>query len=277
VIELPESYNLAKQVNENLLGKKVTAVTAASSPHKFAWYYGDPTDYGTRLVDSEITSARGLGMFVEVRTSQAMLLFSDGINLRWHPKAGRIPKKHQLLLELEDGTSLSASISMYGGVYCWDKGVVFDNSYYNIAQQKPSPLSDDFDEDYFHQLLSPEAVQKLSLKAALATEQRIPGLGNGSLQDILWKAQLNPRRKTNTLSEEEANQLYLSIKQTLAEMADSGGRSTEKDLFGEPGGYQVVMCAGNKEKPCPNCGSLIQKESYMGGSVYTCPACQPLE
>jgi formamidopyrimidine-DNA glycosylase len=52
-------------------------------------------------------------------------------------------------------------------------------------------------------LLSPDAVQKLSLKAALATEQRIPGLGNGSLQDILWQAHLHPKRKTNTLSDEE--------------------------------------------------------------------------
>jgi formamidopyrimidine-DNA glycosylase len=50
-----------------------------------------------------------------------------------------------------------------------------------------------------------------------------------------------------------------------------------KQIFGEPGGYQVVMCARNKEKPCPNCGSLIQQESYMGGSIYTCSTCQPSE
>ena len=216
-------------------------------------------------------------MFVEVHTSQATLLFSDGVNLRWHPMAGPIPKKHQLLLKLDDDTALSATVAMYGGIQCWDEEDEFDNPYYAIAQEKPSPLTDEFDTDYFQQLLSPDEVQKLSLKAVLATEQRIPGLGNGSLQDILWKAKLNPRRKTETLSEEEANQLYQSIKETLSKMADSGGRSTEKDLFGEPGGYQVVMCAGNKEKPCPNCGSLIQKESYMGGSVYTCPTCQPLE
>jgi len=277
MIELPESYNFAKQINETLLGKRITAVTAASSPHKFAWYYGDPADYASRLVESEITFARGLGMFVEVHSSQAMLLFSDGVNLRWHPKAGPIPKKHQLLLGFDDNTALSATVAMYGGIQCWDKEDEFDNPYYTIAQEKPSPLTDKFDEDYFQQLLSPEEVQKLSLKAALATEQRIPGLGNGSLQDILWKAKLNPRRKTTTLSKEETKQLFISIKETLFEMAHSGGRSTEKDLFGEPGGYQVVMCAANKDEPCPECGSMIKKESYMGGSIYTCPSCQPLE
>jgi formamidopyrimidine-DNA glycosylase len=276
MIELPESITLAKQINENLIGKKITAVTAAASPHKFAWYFGDPADYASRLVDREITSALGLGIFVEVCLSHTRILFSDGVNLRWHTKAGPIPKKHQLLLAFDDGTSLSASIAMYGGIQCWEEGNDFDNPYYKIAMEKPSPLTDEFDQSYFTQLLSPEEVQKLSLKAALATEQRIPGLGNGSLQDILWKAKLNPRQKTNTLTKEETNRLYINIKETFFEMAHSGGRSTEKDLFGEPGGYQVVMCAANKDKPCPECGSLIQKESYMGGSVYTCADCQPL-
>ncbi len=276
MIELPESYTLAKQINETLLGKRITALTVAASPHKFAWYYGNPNDYAGRMLGCEICKARGLGMFVEILLPQATLLFSDGVNLRWHPKAGPIPKKHQLLLGLDDGTFLSASISMYGGIFCWEKGDDLDNPYYDIAQEKPSPLTDEFDNDYFHQLLSPEKVQKLSLKGALATEQRIPGLGNGSLQDILWNAKLNPKRKTNTLSKAETNQLFRSLKNTLAEMAHSGGRNTEKDLFGNPGSYQVVMCAANKEKPCPNCGSLIQKASYMGGSIYTCPICQPV-
>jgi formamidopyrimidine-DNA glycosylase len=276
MIELPESFNLSKQINANLLGKKITAVTAAASPHKFAWYYGDPADYGSRLVDHEITSASGFGMFVEVHLSRARLLFSDGAVLRWHPKAGPIPKKHQLLLEFDDGTSLSTTIAMYGGIQCWGEGEIFENPYYDIAQEKPSPLTDAFDEAYFQQLLSPEAVQKLSLKAALATEQRIPGLDNGCLQDILWQAKLNPRRKTNSLTDNETHKLFISLKQILSEMAHAGGRNTEKDMFGIPGGYQVVMSAANKDKPCPVCGSLIKKEAYMGGSVYTCPTCQPL-
>ena len=215
-------------------------------------------------------------MFVEISLSIAILLFSDGVNLRLHPEAGPIPKKHQLLLGLDDETFLSATLSMYGGLHCWDKGVEFDYSYYNVAKEKPSPLSDAFDDAYFEGLLAPQEVQTKSLKAALATEQRIPGLGNGSLQDILWHANLHPRRKTNTLSDEEMHGLFTSLKQTLADMTRLGGRSTEKDLFGQPGGYPVVMCAAYNGRPCPECGTIIQKESFMGGSVYTCSHCQPL-
>jgi formamidopyrimidine-DNA glycosylase len=275
MLELPESHTIAKQIKENLTGRIITSVVAAATPHKFAWYYGDPAEYADRLIGGEILSASGLGMFVEISLTNAMLLFSDGVNLRLHPEAGPVPKKHQLLLGLNDETFFSASLSMYGGVYCWINEIEFDNSYYNIAKEKPSPLTDSFDKNYFERLLSPDAVQKLSLKAALATEQRIPGLGNGSLQDILYYANLHPKRKTSTLSNTELQKLFKSLKHNLAEMTRLGGRSTEKDLFGQPGGYPVVMCAGYNGRPCPKCGTIIQKEAYMGGSIYTCSLCQP--
>jgi formamidopyrimidine-DNA glycosylase len=276
MIELPESATYARQINDTLTGKTIRTVLAASSPHKFAWYYGEPADYKKRLEDCKFISARGIGMFVEVTLSHATLLFSDGVNLRLHPQAGPIPKKHQLLLELDDGSHLSASIAMYGGVICWGKGDDYDNLYYTIAKEKPSPLADAFNEDYFHQLLAPEEVQKRSLKGALATEQRIPGLGNGCLQDILWNAKLHPKRKTHTLSNEEVSHLYTILKETLTKMTEMGGRNTEKGLLGNPGGYPVVMCAANKDRPCPRCSTPIKKEAYMGGSIYTCETCQPL-
>jgi len=273
--ELPEAHTLASQIQAELIGRTITGVTAAHSPHKFAWYHGEPVDYPGRLMNNTILSTQAYGMMVEISLSGATLLFSDGVKLRLHPDAGSIPKKHQLLLLLEDGRSLSASIAMYGGLFCWEKGVEFENKYYDIAREKPDPLTAAFDQAYFQQLIEPEEVQKLSLKAGLATEQRIPGLGNGTLQDILWRAKMHPRCKLNTLSADEQETLFNSVKNTLAEMTQMGGRSTEKDLYGNAGGYEVVMCSKNKGQPCPRCGGEILKESYMGGSVYTCQTCQP--
>ena len=274
MIELPEALTLAKQINEHLTGKVVRSTEAAHSPHKFTWYHGDPAEYSAKLKDNVVLSARGAGMFVEITLSESMLLFNDGVNLRLHPNAGPLPAKHQLLITFEDGASLSASVAMYGGVICWEKSEPYENTYYEIAQRKPSPLSDEFDEAYFRELLFPEAVRKLPLKAALATEQRIPGLGNGCLQDILWVAQLHPRRKVNTLTDSEIGRLFGSVKGTLKNMTEAGGRSTEKDLLGQPGGYRVVLSAKTKGTPCPRCGMEIVKEAFLGGSIYTCPKCQ---
>ncbi len=275
MLELPETTILARQISENLKGRIIQSVVAAQSPHKFAWYHGDPQTYSARLEGDAILSAEAHGMFVQVNTSNTTLLFSDGVNLRWHPAAGELPAKHQLFLGFDDGTALSASVAMYGGLECWEHGEKLENPYYIIALQKPSPLSEGLDAAYFENLLTSEKVLKLSLKAALATEQRIPGLGNGCLQDILWHAELNPRRKVSELMDGQLERLFATLKQTLTAMTELGGRSTEKDLFGQPGGYAVKMCAASAALPCPRCGGAIIKEAFLGGSVYYCSSCQP--
>ena len=66
-------------------------------------------------------------------------------------------------------------------------------------------------------------------------------------------------------------------KSTLAEMTAGGGRETEKDLFGNPGGYKVVLSKNTYADPCPVCGGALVKEAYLGGAVYYCPHCQPLK
>jgi formamidopyrimidine-DNA glycosylase len=105
-----------------------------------------------------------------------------------------IPDKHQLLLEFGDKSMLIASIQMYGGVGCFLQNEL-DNTYYSVAKEKPSPLLKKFDEKYFTKLINDDHVQNLSVKAFLATEQRIPGLGNGVLQDILFNAKVHPKQK----------------------------------------------------------------------------------
>lgn len=151
-----------------------------------------------------------------------------------------------------------------------------DNKYYLIAKEKPSPLSSKFNKNYFDSILADEKKDKLSLKALLATEQRIPGFGNGVLQDILFNARLHPRKKVISLNEKQSINLFNSVKSTLKEMADKNGRNTEKGLFGQPGEYMTKMSINTSGKPCIVCGTLVEKASYMGGSVYFCPGCQEL-
>mgnify|MGYP001056442054 CR=1 FL=1 len=276
MIELPEAVTLARQINANLTGCVVRAVIAGASPHKFAWYHGDPIGYAALLEGCTLLQSAAHGGIVEIQLTRASLTFSDGVNLRLHRQGDPIPAKHQLLLTFEDGSALSASVQMYGGLICWAAGDVYDNSYYLVAKEKPSPLDTAlFTEAYFIQLLASPEVQKLGAKAALATEQRIPGLGNGVLQDVLWHARLSPRRKVDGLSIEETHNLFTALKRTLAEMTHLGGRDTEKDLFGQPGGYLTIMSAKNAGAPCPGCGRPIRKEPYLGGSVYYCAQCQP--
>jgi formamidopyrimidine-DNA glycosylase len=273
MIEIPEAVNLARQLTETIKDKKIEQVTAGFSPHKFAWYHGDPADYDNQLRGKKIGTAVSHGGLAEISIDEGKLLFGDGVALRFHKKDEKRPSRHQLLMEFEDGTAVSASVQMYGGLWYFREGA-FDNSYYDFAKSKPSPLSAEFDLEYFGSLINNSDVQKLSAKAVLATEQRIPGLGNGVLQDILLNAGIHPKRRLTSLTDGDKNGLFSSVKSTLREMTEQGGRDTEKDLFGKPGGYITKLSKNTLSSPCPVCGGQIIKQAYMGGSIYFCSGCQ---
>ena len=272
MIELPEAKVLAKQINETIVGKRVKKVTAAKSPHKFAWYYNNPEEYPGLLIGKTIGTAASCGGMVEIPAGEATLLFADGVNLRYFAAQEKRPDTHQLWIEFEDASSLVSSVQMYGGLWAFPTGS-FHNEYYQLSKGKTPPFSDAFNNAYFDSLFS-ESTDKLSLKAFLATKQRIPGLGNGVLQDILFNAKMHPKKKVNTLSSKDKEGLLHSLKVTLAQMVDGGGRDTETDLKGNPGGYETLLSKNTVNKPCSKCGTIIRKEAYMGGSIYFCPHCQ---
>ena len=275
MIELPEALNLTGQINDTIHGKRVASVIAIQTPHKLAWYYGEPQKYSDLLAGRTIGKASTYGGLVEIKTENANILLGDGAGIRFHRKNEPRPAKHQLLIEFDDYSAISVSIQMYGGIGVFLEGEL-DNIYYKVAKEKPSPFSPAFNKVYFDRLISAQDVQKLSLKALLATEQRIPGLGNGILQDILFNAKMHPKKKVNTLAQIDKEVLFNSVKNTISTMATKGGRDTELDLFGSFGGYKTILCKNTVNKPCPVCGTIIKKEAYMGGSVYYCEKCQML-
>ena len=271
MFELPEAVVLAGQVNQTLKGKRILKATANHSPHKFAWFTSDPAEYNQKLAGKVIGSASSFGGCVEIEVEEMRLEIS--IPLIFHPAGGELPQRHQLLLKFDDSTSVTATVQMWGGLFCFKEGEKSGFLDADLARKKPSQLSAGFDRACFDGLFD-EKTPKLSAKAFLATEQRIPGLGNGVLQDILWTARINPKRKMASLSAGEVQAMFAAVKSVLKAMTDQGGRDTERDLFDRPGGYRTVCSKNTVDHPCPACGSSIIKEAYMGGSVYYCPGCQ---
>jgi formamidopyrimidine-DNA glycosylase len=274
MLEIPESKNMSLQVSEVLTGKTIARVVPPSSPHKFAFYNGDVANYGKLLTGRTIRSGRGHGMFVDILFDDAVYLtIGEGINLRYYPSSGQAPQKHQLQLLFDDDSCVAFTVAMYGGIWAYQG--VFDNKYYKGSLDSISPLNDAFNEDYFENIFK-QTSKDLSMKALLATEQRIPGLGNGVVQDILFNTGLHPKRKKSTLTDFQQSELFHSLKVTLRNMTDKGGRDTEKDLFGNSGGYKTILSKNTVQEPCPNCSGKIVKEAYLGGAVYYCPVCQKL-
>lgn len=273
MIELPEAIVLSQQLADMLKGKVVTDVIASYSPHKFAFFHHDPEGYSDLLAGKRVEDAKPNGGQVELFVEDVRLVLTDGVTLRYIEPEGKLPSKHQLLIGFDDHSCIVSSVQMYGMLWAFKAGEL-EHPYYLMSKERYNALDERFDENYFMDLVKRSVMQKKSVKAMLATEQSIPGLGNGVLQDILYQASLHPRRKVSTLSEAEQQGLFRSLKSTLAEMVEQGGRDTEKDLFGQKGGYITRLSKNTLGHTCPRCGGMILKESYLGGTVYYCNGCQ---
>jgi formamidopyrimidine-DNA glycosylase len=278
MIELPETYVLAEQINKTLKGKTITKVLANEQPHAFAWYSGDPKTYQKKLKGKTFSlSNPGTGYTcggnTELVFDDMLLIISTPI--KYHIAGDKLPAKHQLLLEFQDSSHLSCTVQMWGAMFCFPVGAPeFPKGY--VCHKCPDPYTDAFDEAYFEGLWQ-NVKPNLSAKAFLATEQRIPGLGNGVLQDILFNARIHPKRKLETMNARDRKKIFASVKSTLLAMRKNGGRDTEKDLFGSKGGYKTILSANTLKDPCPVCGSTLVREAYLGGNIYFCPVCQPIQ
>lgn len=273
MLELPEAYTVSSQLQETLAGKKLRCVLPPSKQHKFCWYNGDPTDYNTFLAGRRVTAAAGFGIFAEVLFEGGYrLAFNDGVNVRLLP-VEKLPAQHQLAVVFEDGQALAFTVAMYGAIILHQGD--YENEYYQKSRTAVSPFSDEFKACFDE--TAARCKPSLSAKAFLAADQRFPGIGNGVLQDILFDAGIHPKRKLQTFGAAQWERLLASTTAVLGNMTRQGGRDTEKDLYGHPGGYRTRMSKKTWRQPCPVCGGAIVKETYLGGSVYYCPVCQPHE
>ena len=271
MLELPEVLTMKRQLIEKVRQKTVSRILPPTKHHKFCWYQGDPCDYDKAVKGHQIVSANGFGIFVELSFDHGYrLCFNDGVNVRLMP-VDEVPKAYQLVIEFMDKTALVFTVAMYGSIIL-HRGE-YDNVYYEKSRKAVLPFAPEFAE-YYHKQLE-QVKQTISVKAFLATEQRFPGIGNGVLQDILFEAKIHPKRKLETLDKVDRECLQNSVISVLREMTDCGGRDTEKDLYGNPGGYITKMSKNSYHGTCPVCGGIIRKETFLGGTVYYCEICQP--
>ena len=279
MIEIPESITIAGQLNETVKGKNIIEVKAAHTPHSFAWYAGEPSAYAPIMEGKRIGTATGIGSMIEIelmsrdeKEDAYSFVVGDGTNIRYFAPEDKLPERYQTGITLEDGSSLICTVAMYGAMFLI-RPETYDNPYYLVAKEKPFPGTEEFDYEYFTSLRE-ELSGKISVKEFLATHQRIPGLGNGVLQDILLQSGLHPKHKIGMLQDSDWRRMYEAVISVLGEMTALGGRNTEKTLFGEMGGYQTMLSKKTYGKSCPYCGNMIQKTNYLGGTVYFCPGCQ---
>ena len=275
MFEIPEMVTLSRQINATLRAKEVSSGNLGNSPHKFVWYNRTSEEFDNLVRGKQVgtATARGRWLFVPLEPGYVLVFGECGGKLLYHAAGQPIPAKYHLLLNFNDGSTLTMMTQMWGAMELYDAGKELERQY--IKDMRPTPNDPGFTKDYFTGLVKDlQQREKRSVKSLLTQDQLIPGLGNSIAQDILFNARLRPKHTLENLDAGQIQDLYDSILTTLCDATQKGGRSDEVDLFGKPGRYVRKMSAVTAGQPCPICYTKIEKLQYLGGACYFCPHCQ---
>ena len=144
----------------------------------------------------------------------------------------------------------------------------------------PEPLGDEFSGSVLYENLQS---RKLPLKTALLNQHVVAGLGNIYVCEALWECSLHPEKITNTITKNQAQDLYNAIVDTLNRAIASGGSSLKdyRQADGSLGYFQHSWRAYGKEfEPCEYkinsklCNGTITRITQSGRSTFYCPSHQ---
>jgi formamidopyrimidine-DNA glycosylase len=135
----------------------------------------------------------------------------------------------------------------------------------------PEPLDPGFSTAQFHTKLQ---THHRLLKPLLLDQAFLAGLGNIYTDEALHIAGLHPTRQADELDELQAQKLLQAIRQVLEEGIRRNGASIDWVYRGGSfqNSFHVYQRTG---KPCPVCGTPIERLVVGQRGTHFCPVCQP--
>jgi formamidopyrimidine-DNA glycosylase len=114
-----------------------------------------------------------------------------------------------------------------------------------------------------------------TLKRALTDPHLFSGIGNAYSDEILHRARLSPFAQTSSLSQQEVERLFDATRSTLIEWTERLRRQAGADLPEKVTAFHEEMAVhGRWRKPCPVCGSPVQRIVYAENETNYCARCQ---
>jgi formamidopyrimidine-DNA glycosylase len=220
----------------------------------------------------KVTALRRLGKRIVFELEEDFFLIVHLMiagRFHWKPKGAKIARKYGqaafdfpngTLLLTEAGTKKRASIHLVrgeAGLQEHDPGglEVFDTS---LEQFREALTRDNH-----------------TLKRSLTDPGLFSGIGNAYSDEILHRARLSPIRLTQQMTEKEIETLYHAIRDSLSGWIERlrkerNGRFPEKVTAFRPD----MAVHGKYRKPCPVCGSPVQRIVHAENETNYCAKCQ---
>ena len=265
--ELPDVELYLYALRPRIVGNRLTRVRIASP-------------FLLRTVDPSIKDIEGLVVRDVSRLGKRVVWhLDDGLfvvihlmiagRFRWQPPAAPIPRKLGLaafdfesgtLLLTEAGAKRRASMHLVRGTKAL---AALDPGGIDVLRSSV---------DVFAAALTRE---NHTLKRALTDPRLLSGIGNAYSDEILHAARLSPMQLTSRLDRDAIARLHAAAIDLLTRWRDALIAGTG-DVFPEKvTAFREGMAVhGRFAKPCPVCGTPIQRIRYASNEANYCPTCQ---
>ena len=265
--ELPDIALYLDALASRVVGKPLERLRIASP---FLLRTADPPV--ADLVGRAIRDVRRLGKRIVLALEDdyfVVLHLMIAGRLHWKPAGAPIPRRAGLaafdfpngtLLLTEAGTKHRASLHILRGAAA-------------LAAHDPGGL--DVLAATLEQFRSALTRESHTLKRALTDPHLLDGIGNAYSDEILHAARLSPLRLTGRITPEESERLFHAVRHTLtswmARLRAETGEAFPENVTAFRDGMAVH---GRFRKPCPVCGSPVQRIRYAENEVNYCATCQ---
>jgi formamidopyrimidine-DNA glycosylase len=274
VPELPEVETIRRDLDAALRGRRIDRVTAGGRSLR---RHGDPTSFARILVGATVQSVsrRGKYLVVSLHRDQDLVLHlgMSGQLLLATPEDPALRHTHVILgWNDPDGPRELRFVDprTFGEVFIAQPGGP------ELSHLGVDPLVDVPDGAALAERLRARRTQ---LKALLMDQRFLAGIGNIYSDEILFAARLRYDRRSDTLTDDDVQQLHQAITGILTAAIAARGSSLAdeqyRDLFGQIGGFQRQhQVYGREGEPCPRCGQPFVRIKTGGRSTFFCPRCQ---
>ena len=100
----------------------------------------------------------------------------------------------------------------------------------------------------------------IALKARLLDQARLAGIGNLTVDEVLWRAGLDPRRPAGSVNPTELRRLHRHLRATVTDFITHGGSHTGR-----------LGPARRRGGRCPRDGETLAQAVIGGRSTWWCP------
>ena len=265
--ELPDIVVMVERLRALVSGSPLTAIRLASP---FVLRTFDPP--AGELEGRRVTGLRRIGKRIVFELDGGLFVVIHLMiagRLRWAEAGAKIPAKVGLaafdfpngtVLFTEAGTKRRASIHLVRGE---DELATFDRGGLEV-------LSADLGS--FREALTRESH---TLKRALTDPRLFSGIGNAYSDEILHRARLSPVALTGSLGDEASRGLYEATVAVLTEWTERLRREAGDGFPSKVTAFREEMAVhGRFRKPCPDCGTAVQRIAYAENETNYCPRCQ---